>query len=107
MIQKRGAVPSWRHLVPGAFVLALVGSLLLAVAAGQSLWTLAVLGPYVAANLAASLWTARSNWSTLPVLPVAFAILHIAYGTGFLAGLWRWRGRWGDRATVLTQAAGL
>ena len=107
VIQKRGAVPSWRHLVPGAFVLALVGSLLLAVAAGQSLWTLAVLGPYVVANLAASLWTARSNWSTLPVLPVAFAILHIAYGTGFLAGLWRWRGRWGDRATVLTQAAGL
>ena len=91
VIQKRGAVPSWRHLVPAAFVLVLLGSLLLALFTHQPFWLLSVAGPYALASALASLWTARHDWRTLPVLPLAFATIHIAYGIGFLSGLWHWR----------------
>jgi glycosyltransferase involved in cell wall biosynthesis len=94
LIQKRGAVPSWRHLVPVTFVLSLLASLLLALFTGQRRWALSVAGPYAAANLAASAWTARNRWRLFPFLPLAFATLHMAYGLGFLSGLWRWRGCW-------------
>lgn len=94
VIQKRGAVPSLRHLVPGAFVLGLLASLLLALLTRRPRLALSVAAPYAAANLGASLWTGRHDPRTLPLLPVAFAILHLSYGLGFLAGLWRWRDHW-------------
>ena len=89
VIQKRGAVPSWRHLVPGGFVLGLVGSILLILLTRQSCWLLGVVAPYALTNGIASLWTARWNWRTLPLLPLAFLILHLAYGCGFWLGLVR------------------
>jgi glycosyltransferase involved in cell wall biosynthesis len=94
VIQKRGGVPSWRHLVPGSFVLALALGLLLSLLTGRFLWLLGVLGPYAAANLVASVWTARRKLRLLPYLPPAFATLHFAYGLGFLWGLWHWRYHW-------------
>lgn len=97
LIQKRGGIPSWRHVVPGAFVLALIFSFLLALVTRQPWWALTVAGPYALANLGASLWTARRQLKHLPVLPLAFATLHLAYGTGFLWGLWRWRDDWYKR----------
>ena len=100
VIQKRGAVPSWRHLVPAAFALALLGSLFLALVTRQFLWGLSVAGPYALANLLASLWTARRDWLTLPALPLAFATIHLAYGLGFLWGLWRWRNAWREAREV-------
>lgn len=99
VIQKRGAVPSWRHLVPGFFVLALLGSLLLALIARRPQLGLIVAGPYAVATLTASLWTGRRELPTLPLLPPAFATLHLAYGLGFLVGLWRWRKDWATRNT--------
>ena len=33
--------------------------------------------------------------AVVPLLPGAFAGIHVAYGVGFLAGLWRWRGHFG------------
>jgi succinoglycan biosynthesis protein ExoA len=94
VIQKRGAVPSWRHIVPATFVVALLGSLFLTLMTHQPLWGLGVAGTYALANLLASFWTARQDWRTLPVLSPAFAIIHLAYGLGFLWGLWRWRDGW-------------
>lgn len=91
VMQKRKGIPSWRLLVPPAFVLGLLGSALLAMAIREPLWALAVAAPYVMANLGASLWTARRDPLALPLLPLAFATLHLAYGLGFLWGLWRWR----------------
>lgn len=78
-----------RHLLPSLFVLALLGS------AGASPFLalgrdalLAILAGYGAANLGASLSTARSGgWRLLPDLVLAFAILHLSYGSGFLLGL--------------------
>lgn len=94
VIQKRKAVPSWRHLVPALFVLSLCLSLLMTLLTGKLRWSGAVVAPYLGANLLATAWAARQNWALGPMLPLAFATLHLAYGFGFLAGLWRWRAYW-------------
>ncbi len=53
---------------------------------------------YLLANLLASIFTAsKHGWRSLPLLPMIFAILHLAYGLGFLVGLVRFANRWGDR----------
>lgn len=57
-----------------------------------TVWTL-----YGIANLTASRLTARQDRLSLPLLPIAFATLHLAYGAGFLCGLARFAPRWGDR----------
>ncbi len=93
VMQKRGGVASWRHLVPGAFVLSLLASVLIAFVTRKPRWLLSVAGPYAAANVAASTWAGRHSPSILPLLPAIFATLHCAYGLGFLVGLWHWRGR--------------
>jgi succinoglycan biosynthesis protein ExoA len=94
VMQKRRGVASWRHLVPGAFVVGLLVSFLVALAARQPRYALAAAVPYAGANGIASVWTGRSSWRSLPLLPVAFLILHLSYGLGFLMGLWRWRAQW-------------
>ena len=80
-----------RQLVPGAFVLGLAVTGALATLRGPFVLPLAALaGAYGAASLAASLRaTGRGNRRYLPVLPVAFACLHLSYGLGFLVGLAR------------------
>lgn len=91
VIQKRGAVPSWRHLVPPAFVLSL------AIAVAQGLFTRrrrtlkVVGGSYLAANVAATLHATKEGSASPPSVAVAFTTMHLAYGTGFLAGAWKWR----------------
>ncbi|MFA5204774.1 MAG: glycosyltransferase [Lentisphaeria bacterium] len=93
VIQKRGAIASWRHLVPAAFVLALLGSLILALALHDWRWGLLVVFPYGVASLAFSILTARREprvLPLLPLLPVVFATLHLSYGAGFLWGMWKW-----------------
>ena len=43
---------------------------------------------------AASIATGRSQPRLLPYLPATFATLHVAYGSGYLAGLVRFRRLW-------------
>jgi len=79
----------WRHLVPSTFiaVLALTGSLgVFSRTARRTAF--AVLATYSGANLIASLNLAASRhaWRRLPLLPPAFATIHFAAGSGFLAG---------------------
>jgi glycosyltransferase involved in cell wall biosynthesis len=92
VIQKRGDIVSWRHLVPGGFVLGLVGSMVLALLTRQPRWALSVAGPYAAANVLTSLHMAgkEQNGRALPLLSLCFAVLHFAYGLGFLRGIWYW-----------------
>ena len=97
VLQKHPRQMRWRQFVPPVFVGALLGTL--ALSAFGILWPLALIaGTYLAANLAASLWVAtRSDLRYLTILPLAFVILHISYGIGFLNGLIRFADRWGDR----------
>jgi len=89
VIQKHKLPASWRHLVPAAFLLSL---LLLALASAISHLALGlflgVLGFYLLAVLAASLFTAvRTHWVLFPVLPLVFPCFHFGYGYGFLRGI--------------------
>jgi hypothetical protein len=89
-----------RQFVPAAFVASLAVSL------GAAPWSatgtaalLIVGGSYLAANLCAALLTARrGSPADLPLLSLAFATLHVSYGLGFLAGLVKFRDRWGGRS---------
>ena len=99
VMQKHPRQMGWRQFVPPIFVLALLGALGLSVLG--IFWPLALIaGNYLVANLVASLWVAgRSDFQYLAVLPVAFTILHLSYGTGFLKGLIHFANRWGDRGS--------
>jgi len=96
VIRKHRLPGSWRHLVPGAAVLlgaALVVAWLAAVLT-RSPWagTIAAVSlvlalGYVACSAVASAMAARRHgWDLLPLLPMAFAVFHVAYGLGFVAG---------------------
>jgi succinoglycan biosynthesis protein ExoA len=97
VIRKHRTPASWRHLVPVAFVLSLIGLPACAccsAVAGSSLlastflmlW-LGLLGLYTVVALGVSFFTARRNrWRLLPILPIVFATYHLSYGLGFLLG---------------------
>jgi len=91
VIQKRGAVPALRHLVPSMFVSALILAALISLITANWIWLFSILGVYLLANLFASSWTARNEIRTFPYVLIATAILHFSYGTGFLIGIWQWR----------------
>jgi cellulose synthase/poly-beta-1,6-N-acetylglucosamine synthase-like glycosyltransferase len=98
VIRKHRLPSSLRQLVPGMFVLNLLGlpvavALSLALHCTQMLDITAVLwlmsiALYFLATGCASLLTARKHgWFLLPYLPLVFATFHLSYGAGFLAGL--------------------
>ena len=90
VMQKRGGVASWRHLVPGIFVLSLLLSGLLALLTRKPRWALAVAGPYALANGLASARTSIKDIGVFLVMPLTFLILHAAYGSGFVLGVIFW-----------------
>jgi glycosyltransferase involved in cell wall biosynthesis len=101
VIRKHRLPASWRHLVPGAFVLVNLILFLAVVttSVGRS-WPMqrtatiawaTLLVCYSVACLASATLSAREfGWQLLPVLPMTFAIFHLSYGLGFLAGLVYW-----------------
>ena len=108
MIQKHRLPASWRHLVPGAFVLTLAVLFLfsifcfllsalttdhrslISVLCLLSSGLLALsLGAYAMAVITASLITAaKAGWRLFPLLPLVFPCYHFGYGCGFLRGIW-------------------
>lgn len=96
VLQKHPAQMRPRQFVPLAFVLALLAGLLLTLLTPWGWIALAaLLGAYLLADLLASLLTARNKgWRYLPLLPFTFATLHLSYGLGFLAGLFKFWNRW-------------
>lgn len=98
VLQKHHRQMQLRQFAPPLFVAALlIGLALLPIlpAAGYLLGLIA--GVYSVAVLGASILSARKNgWELLPLLPIAFAVLHLAYGSGFLIGLLKFWHRWGE-----------
>jgi GT2 family glycosyltransferase len=78
-----------RHLVPSALVASILVSCGLAVASPSLVWLPAsVLAAYGTANVAFSLNSPRRGERAIfPVVSAVFAVLHLSYGTGMLAGL--------------------
>ena len=91
VIRKHAIPASWRHLVPGAFALALLVFGLAAIFLPSCRYLFAaLLGVYLACGLAAGIIACR-KWqdpSVLPMMPIVFAAYHLPYGLGFLHGLW-------------------
>lgn len=88
VIQKHGRPASLRHLVPFAFVAALLFTALLSVVMRSPVPVGIVLVPYLAVALTTCFSIARAtHWGYLVLLPFAFATMHLAYGWGFLMGL--------------------
>jgi len=98
ILQKHPRQMQVRQFVPPTFIAALLCSVLLVPVTRLGLLLLALIaGSYVVASLAFSIQTAaRQGWQHLFLLPVVYAILHVSYGLGFLAGLVRFWNRWGD-----------
>ncbi len=83
-----------RHAVPSAFVAALaLSTALFPVWRPARVVLVAVLGSYALAMTLATAWSARrhanGDRAVLARLPLAFATMHLAYGTGMLIGLAR------------------
>lgn len=96
VFQKVPGSAQFRHWMPPLFALGVVGGLLLAVLV-PALRFLYLFGliVYVLVNLAVSIViAARAGWQHLPYLPLAFAVLHLAYGLGFWGGMVRFGLPW-------------
>lgn len=91
MIQVHPRSVQPRHLVAPLFVFTLfVSSLLGFLHRGFLLLFLLIMVSYVGASFLFSLLIARhKGWRYFPLLPVVFAIMHLAWGSGFLWGLVR------------------
>ncbi|MDZ7732169.1 MAG: glycosyltransferase family 2 protein [Acidimicrobiia bacterium] len=87
--RKHRGVATVRQLVPPAFVASLAGFSLLAVAKHRRPLGV-LLTAYGSAIGVAAGTTARRDVGTIPVLPVVFATMHVAYGAGYLAGGVEW-----------------
>lgn len=104
ILQKHPRQMQPRHFVPALLVVALVLLGLTAPfsVAGQ-IMLLATLLTYLLGNVAAATLSAsRTEWRLLPLISVAFVVIHFAYGSGFLVGLTRFWNRWelGSRAEI-------
>lgn len=99
VLQKHPRQMRPRQFVPPLFITALLVGLCLALLLPWGWVCLAATaGSYALANLAASAVTAsKKGWRHMTLLPPVYAILHVSYGLGFLAGLLRFWNRWGDR----------
>ena len=114
VLQKHSRQMSARQFVPPLFVMTLLLLVLSAPLFMVSRWLLvATLAAYAILNLVATIATARSSgWRLIPLVPLAFPIIHLAYGTGFLVGIAKFWNRWGDHTTrsaqqVLQEGTGL
>jgi succinoglycan biosynthesis protein ExoA len=106
VLQKHPRQMSSRQFVPPLFLMTLF---LLSLTApflmmGRSLLA-AIVITYSVLSFGASILAARrSDWHLLPLFPVAFAIIHFAYGSGFLLGLARFWNRWRDHGISPSQS---
>lgn len=89
ILHKHRSLPSPRALAPAGLVL-LVASLAVAspISGLARLALVACVSLYLVGSIAASAIVAsRHGWRYAPLLPVAFAVLHVSHGAGFLSGL--------------------
>jgi succinoglycan biosynthesis protein ExoA len=106
VIRKHGEPASWRHVIPALFVSSLILIPLfitIAVLLGMQNAAIALaallfaeLTVYAGASVVAACSCVNSlNLRTLSLLPAVFAVYHLAYGLGFLMGIFVPAGREG------------
>jgi glycosyltransferase involved in cell wall biosynthesis len=98
VIRKHRIPASWRHLVPGTFVLAnfalLAGAGVASLTGDEALsgyllaiWLIEAVVYGVACVAASARLAGRHEWKLLPLLPLVFATYHASYGLGFLTNI--------------------
>ncbi|HLG98204.1 MAG TPA: glycosyltransferase family 2 protein [Bryobacteraceae bacterium] len=92
VIRKHRLPASWRHLVPGLFLAANIGLLLLAPFSPLAfrVWGVTTVAYLLVCLLAAAQAAARCGWDLAMVLPIVFAVYHFSYGAGFVYGMLYW-----------------
>ncbi|MDI9434144.1 MAG: glycosyltransferase family 2 protein [Planctomycetota bacterium] len=87
LVNKRLGLPAtWRQFVPVAFVLLLLGGVLIPWSPAWGLFVLAGLTCYLVANLCFS-WHASRRGLVCMLTMYAHLVQHMAYGVGYLAGI--------------------
>jgi succinoglycan biosynthesis protein ExoA len=89
VIQKHKYPASWRHLVPAAILVAIMTNIALWPFFPRAIVFLAIMTiAYLGAIMIASFSLAKLyGWELLPLFPLIFVCLHLAYGVGFLRGV--------------------
>jgi succinoglycan biosynthesis protein ExoA len=100
VLQKHPRQMQLRQFIPPLAVVTLLAMVLLAaLIKGAWIAMSAIVAGYLVVNILASLRAAhRSQMRVLPLLPFTFAVIHFAYGVGFLFGLIRFWNRWATDA---------
>jgi hypothetical protein len=98
VLQKHPRQMRARQFIPALFVSGLLAGVVLSPWMAGRMFLSFLAGAYVLANLVAVGVTSRrvSTAQGVATLPAAFAILHMAYGSGCLVGLVRFWNRWTD-----------
>jgi succinoglycan biosynthesis protein ExoA len=99
VMQKRRGIASWRHVVPGLFVLTLLFGLSIFLFTGNNIPILSLCLPYLSFSLFATIFElikSPINLLSVMMLPLTFFILHISYGLGFLMGLIYFWDKWNN-----------
>jgi len=99
VLQKHPAQMRLRQFIPFLFIMGLSFSVILSLIHPFG-WIILglVTGSYLFLNIGFSVLIAKKQgWKLLFYLPLAFIIMHVGYGVGFLMGLMKFMNRWGDR----------
>lgn len=97
VMQKHPLQMQPRQFVPALFVAALLAAAVIAVFSTVGLLLAAgILAAYAAAVAAALVVLRPETLAAAALISVAFATLHVSYGVGMWAGLFRFWARWGD-----------
>lgn len=102
VLQKHPRQMQPRQFVPPLFVFVLLMlSLTMPFLKISQLLLVGIVLAYVALNLTSTISAARrKGLRLLPLLPMAFIVMHIAYGAGFIFGLIRFWNRWAFSGSV-------
>ena len=105
VVRMHPASTRWRHLVAPAFVLGVIGAIMVSAVFPVVLWALGLLlASYLACSLAFSASLARRHgWRYVWGLPVTFAVIHVSWGLSFWWGWMRWLLNGGREDTSLTR----
>ncbi len=88
VIRKFGGFTSFRHFIPAAFVLSVILSTLIGIISGNYSFISVLLLTYFSISILISLINSLMHRKLKFVfLPFIYAILHLSYGFGFIAGL--------------------
>ena len=103
VMQKRKGFASWRHLVPGIFVMLLILGTLFLVLKGNPTGLMWVLIPYLSVSFLFTLrelFKMSKSFISIFLLPITFFILHFSYGIGFLFGIGYFIKKWNNTELI-------